>query len=80
MTNLYNSIIWARQQDDIDVLCLARDSMNQLMDFVTTLPAVDQIQAQQHIENTPWSGRYGWKLAATRMLRLTKTLRSQPIN
>ncbi|WP_339338947.1 hypothetical protein [uncultured Oceanicoccus sp.] len=51
MTNLHNSIIWAQQQDDIDVLCLARDTMNQLMDFVTTLPAADQMQAQQHIES-----------------------------
>ena len=49
--NLQSSIIWAQQQDDIDVLCLARDNMNQLMDFVTTLPAVDQMQAHQHIED-----------------------------
>ncbi len=49
--NLQSSIIWAQQQDDIDVLCLARDNMNQLMDFVTTLPAADQMQAHQHIED-----------------------------
>ena len=48
--NLQNSILWAQQQDDIDVLCLARDNMNQLMDFVTTLPEADQMQAHQHID------------------------------
>ncbi|ARN73910.1 hypothetical protein [Oceanicoccus sagamiensis] len=48
--NLQSSIRWAQQQDDIDVLCLARDNMNQLMDFVTTLPAADQMQAHQDID------------------------------
>ncbi|MCP3908984.1 MAG: hypothetical protein GY712_13320 [Oceanicoccus sp.] len=49
--SLQSSIIWAQQQDDIDVLCLARDTMNQLMDFVTTLPTADQMQAHQDIED-----------------------------
>ena len=48
--NLQNSIQWAHCQDDIDVLCLARDRMDQLMSFVTTLPEADQLQAHQHID------------------------------
>lgn len=48
--NLQSSIRWAHCQNDIDVLCLAREHMNQLMSFVTTLPEVDQQQAHQHIE------------------------------
>jgi hypothetical protein len=48
--NLQSSILWAQQQDDIDVLCLARDNMNQLMDFVTSLSKDDQLQAHQHID------------------------------
>ena len=47
---LQSSISWAQQQDDIDVLCLARNSMEQLMDFVATLPAADQMQVHQDIE------------------------------
>ncbi|WP_101758587.1 hypothetical protein [Oceanicoccus sp. KOV_DT_Chl] len=48
--NLQNSILWAQQQDDLDVLCQARDHLTQLMSFVSELPMVDQIQAQQTIE------------------------------
>ena len=48
--NLQSSILWAQQQDDIDVLCLARDNMNQLMDFVTNLSEDDQLQAHLHID------------------------------
>jgi hypothetical protein len=47
---LQQSIQWAEQQDDIDVLCLARDSMTQLLDFVNTLPLSEQFQAQQTID------------------------------
>lgn len=47
---LQHSIQWAEQQDDIDVLCLARDSMDQLLAFVSTLPAAAQMQAQQRID------------------------------
>jgi hypothetical protein len=51
IANLQNSIIWAQHQDDIDVLCLARDNMNQLLDFVTTLPETAQYQVHQHIDD-----------------------------
>ena len=49
--NLQNSIIWAQHQDDIDVLYLARDNMNQLLNFITTLPEALQHQAHQTIDN-----------------------------
>ena len=48
--NLENRILWAQQQDDIDILCAVRDNMNHLMDFVSTLPQVAQLMAHQHIE------------------------------
>ena len=48
--NLQSSIQWAHCQDDIDILCLARDQMNQLMSFVTTLAEVDQQQAHLDID------------------------------
>ena len=48
--NLQNSILWAQQQDDLDVLCQARDNMDQLMSFVSGLPASEQMKAQQTIE------------------------------
>ncbi len=51
IANLQNSIIWAQHQDDIDVLCLARDNMNQLLDFVTTLPKTAQYQVHQQIDD-----------------------------
>ena len=51
MANLQNSIIWAQHQDDIDVLYLARDNMNQLLNFITTLPEALQHQAHQTIDN-----------------------------
>lgn len=51
MDNLQNSIQWAQQQDDIDVLCLARDSMDQLLDFVGKLPLSDQMQAHEKLNN-----------------------------
>lgn len=48
--NLQSTIQWAQYQDDLDVLCLARDRMNQLLSFVDTLPVNDQQQAYQHID------------------------------
>ncbi len=48
--NLQSSIQWAQCQDDIDILCLARDQMNQLMTYVTTLPEVEQQQVHLHID------------------------------
>ena len=50
MDNLQNSIQWAQQQDDIDVLCLARDNMDQLLEFVRKLPLSDQIQAHEKLD------------------------------
>lgn len=51
IASLQNSIIWAQHQDDIDVLYLARDNMNQLLNFITTLPEALQHQAHQTIDN-----------------------------
>jgi len=51
IANLQNSIIWAQHQDDIDVLYLARDNMNQLLNFITTLPEALQHRAHQTIDN-----------------------------
>lgn len=48
--NLEKSIVWAQQQDDIDVLNLAKDNMDQLLSFVETLPATDQIETHQQID------------------------------
>lgn len=48
--NLESTIQWAQFQDDIDVLCLARDHMNQLLDFVDTLPVPEQVKAQMSID------------------------------
>ncbi|MEE8059886.1 MAG: hypothetical protein V3T17_18960 [Pseudomonadales bacterium] len=50
IANLQSNIQWAQYQDDIDILHLARDSMNRLMAFVSTLPDTDQQQAYQHID------------------------------
>jgi hypothetical protein len=50
MNNLQQSIRWAQQQDDIEVLCLARDNMNQLMDFANNLSINEQVQLHQHID------------------------------
>ncbi len=50
INNLQNSILWAQQQDDIDVLCLARNNMDELLNFVNTLPATAQLQAHEHID------------------------------
>lgn len=49
--NLQSSIQWALCQDDIDVLCLARDHMDQLLNFVTSLPEAEQQQAYCHIDS-----------------------------
>ncbi|MGK0499158.1 MAG: hypothetical protein ACJAYG_000790 [Oceanicoccus sp.] len=48
--NLQHSILWAQQQDDMEVLCLARDNMDQLMSVVDSLPLADQLQAHYHID------------------------------
>lgn len=49
LVDLQNSIKWAQHQDDIDVLCLARDNMNQLLGFVATLSETAQCQVHQHL-------------------------------
>ena len=49
INNLENTIQWAQYQDDIDILCLARDHMDQLLAFVGTLPLQDQQQAHIHL-------------------------------
>lgn len=48
--NLEASIKWAQCQDDIDVLCMARDRMTQLMEFVSTQPEEVKLHAYQHID------------------------------
>lgn len=48
--SLESTIQWAQYQDDLDILCLARDRMDQLLDFVQTLPEPDQIKAQMTID------------------------------
>ena len=47
---LQQTIQWAQQQDDIDVLCLARDSMNRLLDFADGLPVTEQVQIHRHLD------------------------------
>ena len=49
--NLQNSIQWAQYQDDIDILCLARDQMDQLAAYITTLPEAEQQQINQQIDH-----------------------------
>jgi hypothetical protein len=48
--NLQSTIVWAQVQDDIDVLCMARDNMDQLMSFVSTLSTIEQHYAHEHID------------------------------
>jgi hypothetical protein len=48
--NLQSSIQWAQYQDDIDILCLAKEQMDQLVTFVTTLPAAAQQVAYRDID------------------------------
>ena len=48
--NLESTIQWAQYQDDYDVLCLARDRMDQLLDFVQTLPQREQLKAHMTID------------------------------
>ncbi len=50
LKNLEHSIIWAQQQDDIEVLCLARDNMDRLLHFTNELPVPTQLQVQQKID------------------------------
>jgi hypothetical protein len=50
LENLQNSIVWAQTEDDINVLCAARDQLDQLLSFVSTLPQPDQIHAHLHID------------------------------
>ncbi len=50
LDNLKNTIQWACMQDDIDILSLARDRHNQLLDYVQTLPTSEQQLAHQHID------------------------------
>ena len=50
MHNLESTIQWARYQDDIDVLCLARKRMDQLLSFVKTLPEAEQSEVYHRID------------------------------
>jgi hypothetical protein len=47
--NLEHSIVWAQHEDDFDVLCLAKQNMDQLMDFVSELSVDDQQRAHRRI-------------------------------
>lgn len=51
MDQLRNTIAWAHYQDDIDSLYLARDSMQQLMQWVDLLPKAAQQQACYAIDS-----------------------------
>ena len=48
--NLESSIQWAQLEDDLNVLCMARDQMDQLMSAMSGLSLVEQEKAQQHID------------------------------
>ncbi len=51
MNNLQASIQWAQYQDDIDVLNMARTTMDQLIHFITTLPESQQQDAYQSVDS-----------------------------
>jgi hypothetical protein len=51
INNLQASIQWAQYQDDIDVLNMARTTMDELVHFITTLPESQQQDAYLHIDN-----------------------------
>lgn len=48
--NLQHSIQWAKYEDDLDVLCLAKHNMDMLMELITTLPSDDQQKAHRKID------------------------------
>jgi hypothetical protein len=50
INQLQSTIQWAQFQDDIDTLCLARDRMDQLLDFSHSLPVVEQQRLQQRLD------------------------------
>jgi len=50
MENLQGCIQWAQFQEDSDVLCLARQRMQELERFVSQLPAPEQQTAYQQID------------------------------
>lgn len=50
LKELETSIHWARCGGDIDVLHLARDRMDQLLEFARTLPLPQQVQVHQTID------------------------------
>lgn len=50
LDKLQHSIHWAHIEDDIDVLSLARESFDQLLHFVGTLPLPEQLRAHRCID------------------------------
>ena len=44
------SILWARCETDINVLCLARERMDELLAFAGTLPRLQQMEALRVID------------------------------
>lgn len=48
--NLENTIQWARYEEDIDVLRLARDHMDRLLDYTRTLPVAEQMHVHQQLD------------------------------
>lgn len=51
MENLQGCIEWARFQQDQDVLCLARERMRELEQFISQLPESDQQTAYLLVED-----------------------------
>ena len=49
--NLQGCIQWASLQEDMDVLCLARERMQELEQFVSQLPAAEQQSAYLLIDD-----------------------------
>jgi hypothetical protein len=50
-SNLQECINFARSQDDLDILFLARERMNQLLSAVSALPLEKRAKAQQDIDD-----------------------------
>ena len=49
--NLEKSIQWVQCHNDFDVLCLAKERMDQLIKFVSTLSKEDQHKAYSDVES-----------------------------
>ena len=51
MENLQGCIQWASLREDMDILCLARERMQELEQFVSQLPAQEQQSAYLLIDD-----------------------------